>query len=413
MYRLLLFICATFLFVPGIQGQQDPGILLQQREQDIKYYLDTRQYQKASVYCKIQEETSAKQGLLHVFSGNYLLWFKADSALGKYPQAILHYQLYKATADSLFNIAKRRQIARLQLQYETGKKDRDLRLKQQSIELLTKQGLLRSADLEQARLTRNVIIASAGILLLILVLGFNRYRLKQWSNQQLQVQQQEISQQNLSLQELIGIQNKLLEEKEWLVKEIHHRVKNNLQIVMSLLNTQAAYLHDEDALEAIRESRHRMQAISLIHQKLYQSDDMTLIDMQQYIRELVSYLKDNFRDIQRIYFDLQIAAVQLDVSQAVPVGLILNEAVTNAIKHAFPSRENGTVTISLQYTGNNLLTLDVTDNGQGFPDGFDIRKHNSMGARLMETLTEQLEGKLTITSKGGILVTVTFKQQVN
>ncbi|MVT09584.1 histidine kinase dimerization/phosphoacceptor domain -containing protein [Chitinophaga tropicalis] len=377
----------------------------------IKYFLATRKYGRAAMYCRLQMEASTKLGMLKPLSQSYLYWFKADSALGKYPQAIQHYQLYKATTDSLFNVAKSGQIAQLQIQYETEKKDQDIRLKQQNIELLTRQGLLREADLKQTRLIRNVIIAGAGMLLLLLVLGFNRYQLKQRSNQQLQEQQQEIAQQNLSLQELIAMQNKLLDEKEWLVKEIHHRVKNNLQIVMSLLNTQAAYLHDEDALDAIRESRHRMQAISLIHQKLYQSENMALIDMQQYIRELISYLKDNFSDIQRIYFDLQIADVQMDVSQAVPVGLILNEAVTNAIKYAFPSMAHGTVTVSLQYTGSNLLALTVADNGQGFPEGFDILTRGSMGARLMDTLTEQLEGVLTIKNAGGVVVTVTFKQQ--
>lgn len=314
--------------------------------------------------------------------------------------------------DSLFQIAKAGQIARLQVRFDIDKKDKDIRLQQQSIELLTRQGQLQRSALKEARLTRNVIISGAIMLLLLLVLGGSRYLMKQQNNRQLRQKQDEIYQQNLSLQQLITTQDKLLEEKEWLLKEIHHRVKNNLQIVMSLLNTQAAYLHDADALEAIRESKHRMQAISLIHQKLYQSENMALIDMQTYTRELISYLKDNFEGIQRIYFDLQIAPVQLDVAQAVPVGLILNEALTNAIKYAFPENRQGTVVVSLLCTLDSQFILSIADNGQGFPPAFDVSVQGSMGTRLMETLAEQLEGTISIRQEQGVSVIVSFKQQI-
>ncbi|PWV54473.1 two-component sensor histidine kinase [Chitinophaga sp. S165] len=379
----------------------------------IAYYLSTMQYGTASYYCSLQSEVCKKIGLVNVLSNNYLRWFRADSALKNYPAAIKHYQEYKIMNDSLFHVTKASQIARLQVQYDIDKKDKDIRLKQQNIELLTRQGLLQQSALQQARLTRNVIISGTVLLLLVLVLGFNRYQLKQQSNKQLKQKQEEIYKQNLSLQELITTQDKLLEEKEWLVKEIHHRVKNNLQIVMSLLNTQASYLHDADALEAISESKHRMQAISLIHQKLYQSENMALIDMQTYTRELVGYLKDSFEDVQPdIYFDLQIAQVNLDVSQAVPVGLILNEALTNAIKYAFSRDESGTIVVSLQYALDTQLVLTVSDNGQGFPPGFDVRTQGTMGTRLMETLAEQLEGTITIREEQGVSVIVSFKQQI-
>jgi two-component sensor histidine kinase len=378
----------------------------------ISYYLSIRQYGNASYYCSLQTDVCKKIGLVNVLSQNYLRWFRADSALKNYPAAIKHYQEYKIMNDSLFHVTKAGQIARLEVQFDIDKKDKDIRLKQQNIELLTRQGLLQQAALKQARFTRNVIVSGAVLLLLVLVLGFNRYQLKQQNNKQLQQKQKEIYKQNLSLQELITTQDKLLEEKEWLVKEIHHRVKNNLQIVMSLLNTQASYLHDADALEAISESKHRMQAISLIHQKLYQSENMALIDMQTYTRELIGYLKDSFEDIQRVYFDLQIAQVKLDVSQAVPVGLILNEALTNAIKYAFRKDEKGTIVVSLQYALDTQLILTVADNGKGFPPGFDVRTQGTMGTRLMETLAEQLEGTITIREEHGISVIVSFKQQI-
>ncbi|QHS61125.1 tetratricopeptide repeat-containing sensor histidine kinase [Chitinophaga agri] len=379
----------------------------------VKYYYTIRQFDKVTYYCMLEADACKRIGHINALSLSYLYWFRADSALGNLSSAIQHYKEYKVVNDSLFKISKAGEIARLQVQYDFDQKNKDITLKQQNIELLTRQGLLQRAALKEAQLTRNIIITGAVMLLLLLILSYNRYQLKQESNKRLQLSQEEISKKNLSLQQLIDTQDKLLEEKEWLVKEIHHRVRNNLQIVMSLLNTQAAYLHDSNALEAISESRYRMQAISLIHQKLYLSGNMALIDMQNYIRELTSYLRSDFGGLQHIYFDLDIAAIRLDVSQAVPASLILNEALTNAIKYAFSKQEAGIIQVSFKCAGDGMLTLHVHDNGEGFPHGFDIKTHGTMGMRLIETLTEQLEGTLVIEASQGVSVQVSFKQQMS
>lgn len=179
---------------------------------------------------------------------------------------------------------------------------------------------------------------------------------------------------------------------------------------MSLLNTQAAFLDDKDALNAIRESRYRMQAISLIHQKLYQSENMALIEMSAYIKDLVEYLKDGFSGINKIRFDLQIANIKLDVSHSVPIGLILNEAITNSIKYAFTG--NGLIKISLQETSPGQLTLIIADDGVGLPIEDNNRdRKQSMGMLLMNTLAEQLDGTLHIQSRNGVIITVSFKYQ--
>ena len=147
-------------------------------------------------------------------------------------------------------------------------------------------------------------------------------------------QRSEIDQKNNVLQ-------KLLNDKEFLIKEIHHRVKNNLQIVMSLLNSQSTTLQSVDAIEAIQKSQHRLYAISLIHQKLYTTNDVKQVEMSNYIKDLVSNFRDTFDIQNRINFELCIDTIYLDETQAVSVGLILNEAITNAIKYGFPEASKG------------------------------------------------------------------------
>lgn len=144
-------------------------------------------------------------------------------------------------------------------------------------------------------------------------------------------QQEEIRQQNKKLQHLV-------EEKEWLLKEVHHRVKNNLHTINSLLESQSAYLEDE-ALLAINNTRHRVFAMLLVHQKLYQPEtNTTAIDMSAYIHELINYLKESFEVSQRVRFVMNLSAVSLDISLAIPAGLIINEAITNSLKHGFPEK---------------------------------------------------------------------------
>lgn len=304
----------------------------------VRYYLATEQYARCYPLLKeIDDINSKKTGNTFRFLAlNQLYWFRADSGLAKYQGAINHYQEYKRLNDSVFTLAKNKQVSQLQLKYDIKQKDKDLQLKETKIQLLNKQAQLQQSQFEQARTSRNVILGGSVMLLLLLGVGYNRYRLKQRGNLLLQNKQAEINEQNKRLQHLLNEKDKLLNEKDWLLKEVHHRVKNNLQIVMSLLNTQSAYLQNDDAIEAIRESRNRVQSISLIHQKLYSGTDVASIDMQVYVADLVNYLRDCFdTSRQGIRFELLIELIRMDLAQAMPIGLILNEAITNAIKYAF------------------------------------------------------------------------------
>jgi two-component sensor histidine kinase len=234
----------------------------------VQFLLASRQYEAARRYLGINHILCQKQGSAGALATNHLLWFRLDSTLGSYPSAIIHYQKYVSIRDSLFTESKNHQIAQLQIQYQTEKKDKELELKETNIQLLTEQGRLQQQKLEQSHLIRNSTIFGALMLVLLLGLGYNRYRLKQESNELLEVKQLEINQKNHSLEQVLQEKEGLLDEKEWMLKEIHHRVRNNLQIVISLLHSQADYLSDSAALSTIKESQHRVQAMALIHQKL-------------------------------------------------------------------------------------------------------------------------------------------------
>jgi two-component system, sensor histidine kinase PdtaS len=234
---------------------------------------------------------------------------------------------------------------------------------------------------------------------------YNRYLIKQRSNATLEINKIEINKKNTVLQNLVT-------EKEWLLKEIHHRVKNNLQTVMSLLNSQSAYLKNDAALSAIQDSQHRVHVMSLLHQKLYMSDDASAIDMRVYINELVEYLGDAFNTGQRIRFEMQIDSVKLDVVQAVPVGLILNEAITNSLKYAFPDNRDGLIKISFLASPENHYELKVADNGIGLPENFNKNKTGSLGMSLMIGLSGDLDGKFSIKNNGGTTIKISFVHDV-
>ncbi|WP_162996335.1 histidine kinase dimerization/phosphoacceptor domain -containing protein [Mucilaginibacter celer] len=372
------------------------------------FYIKFTQDKPAREHIALFRALSQEHHKLANLAKSYLLTFQLDSTEAKYADAIAAYKKYTTLSDSLLNEKKSQEIAQLEIQYQTEKKDKELKIKEQNIQLLTKQEQLQKANIKQERITRNLIIAGAVLLALLLGLNYNRYRLKQRVNKQLQVQQNEISQKNRSLNNLVNEKDNLLEEKEWLMKEIHHRVKNNLQIVISLLNTQSNYITNDVAFNAIRESQHRMQSISLIHQKLYQSENLALVDMQAYINDLINYLRESFDTGTRIIFETDIVAAEFDVTRAVPLGLILNEAITNSIKYAFKDGGEGKISVSMQISDHDTYVLTVKDDGPGIATDGDITKSKTLGMSLIRGLSKQVGGTFKIETDNGVKVIIEF-----
>jgi two-component sensor histidine kinase len=300
---------------------------------------------------------------------NELLRFRVDSAMGSYVSAIRHYQVYKNIEDSLLNVNKSRQIVEMQAKYESRQKEQEIRLLQTQ---------------------RNFIIGGVGLLLVIVGLLYSAYRAKHRHNLE---------------------KDRLLMEKDWLLKEIHHRVKNNLQIITSLLKTQSHFLEEGSARYAIRDTLNRVQSMSLIHHKLYTESNISTIDLPAYIGDLIFHLKNSFNDLSKhVSFQHKAEAIRMDAGQMIPIGLILNEAITNSIKYAFP-KQGGTICISLLSLGPDCLELTISDNGIGLPEDFDARTTRSLGMQMIRMLTKQLDGKYFISGSPGVTIVVRFPKK--
>ncbi len=199
-----------------------------------------------------------------------------------------------------------------------------------------------------------------------------------------------------------------LKEKEVLLKEIHHRVKNNLAVISSLLNMQSKYIKDKRTLEIFRESQNRVKTMALIHTKLYQSTDLARVDFGDYVRKLASDLIDSYRlEPDAVTLALDIGDVYFDVNVGIPCGLIINELLTNALKHAFPDGHKGEVRVRMRPEDGRVV-LAVADNGIGFPENIDFRSTESLGFQLVTALVDQLGGTIELTRDKGTTFVISF-----
>jgi len=347
------------------------------------FYTETRQYLEAGHFLDILLSKEFRGIVPGVYLERMLLLrYRVDSAQRNYPQAMAAVSQYQQLHDSLSNYRLNKQLADISIRSETEKTAQHIIDLEKQSALQTR---LQQSALRQERLVRNCVIAGATFLAFVAVILYGRWRTRR--------------RMSLQLQKANLLQQKLLGEKEWLLREIHHRVKNNLQVIVSLLNMQASQLKDEIAINAFEDIGSRINTISLLHKKLYQQD-IASIDMREYIRELAGFFSEGIAAGRFIEFNLDIQQIVLDPAQCLPLGLILNEAITNTIKYAFP--DGGTsspaIHITLKEDPDAYIMLIVADNGIGLPEGFDAAQSKSLGLHLMQTLTLQLEGDLEMTS---------------
>ncbi|MCX6567104.1 MAG: ATP-binding protein, partial [Candidatus Aminicenantes bacterium] len=203
-----------------------------------------------------------------------------------------------------------------------------------------------------------------------------------------------------------------LQEKEVMLREIHHRVKNNMQVISSLFNLQAGNTHNRECRKILKEAQTRIRAMSLAHEKLYHSRDLSKIDLASYIQSLAIHLFNVYViDPDRIRLETDFGEVSLDINSAVPCGLILNELISNSLKHAFPEGRKGLIRIGMKRGPDSMIVLRVADDGIGFPKNLDFHQAESFGLQIVTLLVGQLDGTIELDRKKGAAFTIVFREQ--
>ena len=275
----------------------------------------------------------------------------------------------------------------LRIKYETEQKDQTIQSQ--------------SSQIQQQQQIQWLSYGVGGLLTLLLGGLFFTYRNNNARNVQLQNLNKDLKTTNTKL-------DQRNEQNELLLKEIHHRVKNNLEIVSSLLELQSAQVEDENTQNIMQANQSRVQSMSIIHQKLYQGENLASIEMRTYFEQLGESLLDTFDASEQVTVECNMPEIELDVDTAVPIGLIVNELLTNSLKYAFPDNEKGIIAIQLNRKSANELYLQVADNGVGKPFALSP-KGTGFGTQLVQLLTRQLNGTMQISSNDGMVTTFVFK----
>lgn len=217
-----------------------------------------------------------------------------------------------------------------------------------------------------------------------------------------------ISQRTTQLQKSITEQSALLLEKDVLMKEIHHRVKNNLQVISGLLELQSKTLNDAAARAALQEGRNRVQSIALIHQNLYQFENLSAIDLKLFVSDLCTQVQSVFQRQKSVDISLQVPELALDIDSAVPLGLILNELLTNSFKYAFKQQQSGQIALHITLLSEGRYQLEYCDNGPGLPEGLDLGRSKTLGLQLVSDLSRQIGGKVNYQTQNGACFIINF-----
>jgi two-component sensor histidine kinase len=260
-------------------------------------------------------------------------------------------------------------------------------------------------------LPQNIIFGGAILIFLLILLVCREYRLRRKALRKVQAQQLAIRRQNQVQQRMLGEKDLLLAEKDLHMKEIHHRVKNNLNIIISLLESQSKYLNNPAVRAALRDTQNRVHVVFLLHQKMYGATAGTEVDASLYVTELISHLSEMYDTKHNgiiITQKFDPVAVSIDAAKMLPLAVIINETVTNAIKHAFPAGRKGRIHLLLNKDASGTVRLQVRDNGVGLRFQLVPDADRSLGLSLISGLVAQMHGRWSIEEDRGVIVTVQF-----
>jgi two-component sensor histidine kinase len=353
-------------------------------------YVGLNNYDRAIEYANKALPLSISGNLIELTSDLHYILYQSFEAKQNYKVALQHFKEYNNYNDSLLNNANINNVNELTARYESQQKEQEISLLHASNKI--KDEWIKAKNVE--------IILSILVILFAISVIYIFYQ----ANQKAKKTSKELIEKN-------SIITHALQEKEILLKEIHHRVKNNLQVISSLLNLQSKTIKNEKALEAIKEGRDRVRNMAFIHQNLYQDENLTGVNMKEYIEKLVESLFKSYNiEKEKIELVYKIDDLKLDIETVMPVGLILNELISNALKHAFEETEKGMLKVVLQQN-EEMLFLQVSDNGKGMPAVWKINQGNTLGYQIIQSFVNKLKAELSVVNDNGTNVRIIIKTQ--
>lgn len=327
---------------------------------------------------------------------NLNLRVEALEGLGRNFEALQLFKKLVAFNDSMALIKNEARASVMQVIYEVEEKNHEINTER-----------IRAAEaeseVERQRAFKQSLFIGAGLMLVIVVILFYNIRQRRRRTNLLKEKNEKIEVQKSTIEQA-------LEEKDTLLKEIHHRVKNNLQLISGILELQAVKFDDENIKVVMEEGQSRVRSMALIHEQLYQSEDLGKINFEEYLIKLVNDVVLAFNNENlKVEKEINVNQLSFDVNVAVLLGLIVNELVTNTMKHGFAGRSEGKISISIEEQENGFFVLTIQDNGVGLPEGFRPENVNSLGLRLVKGLSRQLGGDYSFSNGGGTCFKITFK----
>ena len=348
--------------LPIFKAEQDIRGTLSCYNGIISGYYHLNEFDSAIYFLKVAEELSAEFEDLIIRKRRNQLASYVYAAIGDYEKAYKYQHAFLIANDSTNNLERIKIVGDLEEKYQTEQRENEI----------SKLQIARQQSVNQ----RNILLLVAALVILAAAFFFILFKAKTKANK---------------------VIAKSLDEKETLLKEIHHRVKNNLQVVSSLLSMQSRFIKDEQALGAVNEGQSRVESMALIHQKLYQENNLSGVKAKEYIEDLSEILRQSYSINDNIEFEYNVDDLIIDVDTIIPIGLILNELICNSLKYAFPEGSDGHLKIRLEEK-QDKLQLEVSDNGVG-SDGHS--KDKSFGMVLIESLAMKLKASLSTNAEGG------------
>lgn len=332
-------------------------------------YTAEKKYKEALAAVKIAEKTAAGLKLPELLMNTYFDEFNLYGQSGDYKNAVIVDNKGNRIKDSLFTVAKDRAINELEIKYQTAQRLND-------IAALNTSNKLQAKVVRQQNISITVLIIAAFLLLLLLIIVYNNFRIKNRANERIQL----------------------------LMRELHHRIKNNLQILSGLFMMQIDSLNDEKTKNTLRENESRLASMNLIHNKLYLDNSTTQIEMREYLTKLLQHIKDSFGGAgnEKVRLRIDVEPLKLEADKAVAIGLIVNELATNAFKYAFNGKKDGEIYLALKAEGKSKLLFTLGDNGRGIVND-EAERGKSFGLKLVNLMATQLHASLVTDTRKGAL----------